>query len=560
MVWRVLAIAALFLSLPGVSKAQEPFVEQRETNPDYDEGDWISYSIARFVTSIAIGRQYIYFGTRHSGITRYDQFKEVWDFPWTLSNGLVDNSVQVVAYDFDTDFLWCATHRAVSYYNPTARKWRNTFKAEMPLSLDDEITSIGIDNDNIYFETKANKYFSANKYGSVVRQIDEPAGSDGLIKWYGARAGFRKDLPNFFMTDGYLFGADATIQDPHFRTARITATAADKWGHLWIGTWGLGAGKADLTSLRLEMLEFGLNNQTVGTIALADDVLWLAGSTNSKIGRGITAWDFRKDSWQRFEPEDISQLRSDQINQVTYLGGDDLWFSTDYGLARYSRSKAKWRETIDSFDGLGDNVVFDAIADETSIWVATRSGLSRIDKGSLAKTDSVIIERINHETLSVTQIRDLEFMGNLLWAATSHGVYVYDTIKKEGGFVAEVDGPFSSLSTSISVYGNEVWFGSQKGIDVFDYEKRQWLGVPEGRVFPDKYIHKILAGEKAVWAATSTGLLKYSRDDRRWRTFTMEDGLLDDRVYSLLLDGQYIWIGTHSGLTQFYWDSRFRID
>ncbi|MFQ5751434.1 MAG: hypothetical protein ACE5HI_05505, partial [bacterium] len=143
-------------------------MRNRESNPNYEQGDWKSYSVARYITSITVGHQYVYFGTRQSGITRYDQFQNRWDFPWTTSNGLADNEIWALAFDFDTGYLWCASHTAISYYHPTARRWTNYFKDEFGLPMVDEVESIRIESNKIFFKTQAGRLYETMKFGSVI--------------------------------------------------------------------------------------------------------------------------------------------------------------------------------------------------------------------------------------------------------------------------------------------------------------------------------------------------------------------------------------------------------
>ncbi|TDI82797.1 MAG: hypothetical protein E2O78_09250 [Caldithrix sp.] len=546
--------------IPATSvRSQDLHFRQRGTNPTYQEGDWVSYSVARFVSSIAVGRDYIYFGTRNSGITRYHQFQSRWDFPWTTSNGLADNEIWAVAYDFDTNYIWCASHRAVSYYRSTARQWQNAFKDEFGLPFHDEIVSIGIGRDKILFESRAGRQFETGKFGGPIILADKfDDNSNGELRWFGHRAQRGVKLPPFFTNRGYLFNAEGIIEDSNFRRAEVVAAVEDQWGNMWIATWGLGAGRGDVRTLQLDMLEFGLANATVDALTFMDDVLWMAGSKISDTNRGITAWDLDKDIWFSYEQRNISELLSDRIHSIS-LNNDTLLFSTDYGLSFYYPRKGRWL-TIDRFDGLSGNIIFDAVADDSTIWVATESGIDKISKKSLAKKDSIRIQAISPESLLFSEVRDLELVENLLWAATNDGIYVYDTSKDEGGFSVEFEGPLTETITSISRYENEIWFGSARGLDVFDFEKREWLGVPEGRAFPNKYINVVLAAKEAVWAATNSGVMKYDRASKYWRTFTTADGLIDNRVYALLLDGDYIWFGTELGLTQFYWNDPSRID
>ncbi|MFH1335459.1 MAG: hypothetical protein ABII96_02990, partial [Candidatus Zixiibacteriota bacterium] len=39
----------------------------------YLEGDWVSYSVFRYVTSVALDYRHVYFGTT-GGVTRYDRW------------------------------------------------------------------------------------------------------------------------------------------------------------------------------------------------------------------------------------------------------------------------------------------------------------------------------------------------------------------------------------------------------------------------------------------------------------------------------------------------------
>ncbi|NIR49067.1 hypothetical protein GWO43_11470 [candidate division KSB1 bacterium] len=541
---------------------QDSGIRQRETNPDYELGDWISYSVARFVTSIAVGHQYVYFGTAHSGITRYDQFQHRWEYPWTTSNGLADNEVLTVAYDFDTGFLWCATHTAISYYQPTAQRWTNFFKDEFGLPRSDEIESIGVTPNNLLFETRGGRLFEANKFGGVILVANNTGGnfiSRDKIRWYGKRAKRRREFPHFFMNNGYLFDPRGFVEDFDFRTAEVVASVEDDWGNLWIGTWGLGAGRGDVRSLQLEMLNFGLTNSVINSMTFHDQVLWIGGIKNFQNNRGsITAWDLDRQIWRYFEQRNIGGLRSDRIHSII-PDGDYIWFATGHGLSRYFSKERTWKN-YDNFDGLSDNQVFDVAVNDSAIWVATANGIDYIPKKHLAQKDSLQFKQVNPGNLTLVEVYDLEMMENLLWAASNQGIYVYDVSKKHGGYSVDVGGPVDRIINSISRYKNEIWFGSNSGIDVYDIEKKKWLGVPEGRFFPNTVVTRVLASKKAVWAATRQGVKKFNRKAKSWRDFTVEDGLIDNRVNALLLDGDYIWFGTDRGITQFFWNDPSRVD
>lgn len=538
-----------------------PQTRVRATNSNYDVNDWQSYSIARNIVSIALGNQYVYLGSLHSGILRFDQFQFTWDFPWTTSNGLADNTVWVVAYDKDTGLLWCATQKAICVYNPTARRWQNFFKDEIGIPVGDRVESIGIGKSNVFFVTRNQQTFEANKFGGVILTAKRKYRNlqvDRSIQWFGKITQRRQHFPQFFMANGYLFDSSGIIEGPDFRRAEIISSLEDEWGNFWIGTAGLGAGRGDIQSLQLNMLPFGLENPSVNALAFEGDILWIGGTGTGSLNRGITAWDFNRDEWRSYEQKNITDLYSNEVNAIA-VNGKNVMFATNYGLSQYSAEKNRWR-VFDRFDGLSDNQIFDVVVDDSSIWVGTASGIDRIWKYSLAKKDSVKIDHIIAGDIRLVEVYDLELMKNLLWAGTNNGIYVYDSRKDEGGFADEIGGPVSKLVTSVSNYGDELWFGSSRGIDVYNVKKKQWLGVPEARSFPNTPINQIVASKYVVWAATNNGVLKYSRNSKSWRKFTTADGLISNRVYSILLDGDYVWFGTDRGLTQFYWNSSHRID
>jgi len=560
--WRICCLVVLSWLGSGVSSAQGQSVRIRESNAHYESGDWQSYSVARTVTSIALGHQYVYFGTLNSGIARLDQYRQTWEFPWTISNGLANNTVWVVAFDFDTGLLWCATRRTISYYSPTSRRWQNFFTDEIGIPVSDRVESIGVGKNRIVFKTRNNRLYETNKFGGVILALHRGAGDAGggaPVRWYGKEARRKKPFPQFFMSNGYIFDPSGIIEGPNFRRAQVLSSLEDEWGNLWIGTAGLGAGRGDIQSLQLTMLPFGLANRSVRALCFLEDVLWMGGLGTSRENRGITAWDLSRDQWQTFEQRNITELYTNEINGIT-SNGRQVLFATNFGLTQYSPDKDRWR-TFDRFDGLSDNRIFDTVVDDSSIWVATASGIDRIWKHSmLRKKDSLKVDHVIAGDLTVVNVYDLELMDNLLWAGTDNGIYVYNMNTDRGGFADEIGGPTSRVITSVSRFGDELWFGSLRGVDVYNAKQKEWLGVPAARTFPNTPINRIVAAEEAVWAATNNGVMKFDRRSKSWRRFTVEDGLLSNRVYAILLDGDYVWFGTDRGLTRFYWNSPHRID
>ena len=141
----------------SIFRSGQAEIRIRETNRHYQQGDWITYSTTRFIRNISIGERYVYFATT-GGITRYNFFSNKWDFPWTISNGLADNNISLVAKDSNTGFLWCTHELGISYLEPASQLWFNFFYDEIGFDYNDYVTSIGFGDDRqIYLVTASNK-------------------------------------------------------------------------------------------------------------------------------------------------------------------------------------------------------------------------------------------------------------------------------------------------------------------------------------------------------------------------------------------------------------------
>ena len=549
-----LKIIIIGLLLPALVQTQ---VRIRETNRNYEVGDWITYSATRFIRNIALGEQYVYFATT-GGILRYNFFSNQWDFPWTISNGLADHNIYIVAKDFNTGFLWATHDLGISYLEPSSQWWFNFFYDEMGFAPDEVITSIGFGDDRqLYAVTSDNRWLVSDNTSVNFRAATRPA-NDGHITWYGEKAEPPGPLPYMFMSDGYLFDEQGRyIDDLNLRKFRITCWVKDAWQNLWIGTWGLGAGRGDLNTTRLEMLPFGLWDEAVDAIHFDGNAYWIGGVKNHNGSSGVTEWMLPQQKPNYYESYLINGFDNDEITAIAEEGRN-IWFGTHDGLSRYDRRKGIWR-TYTTANHLMNNWINDVVTDGESIWVATARGVSRVEAATVG-TDSLRIENIQRKSLANVEVFDLELQHNLLWMATEFGIFVYDIDKKSGGFYKGTVGPADRPTFAVSSYRDEIWFGTDEGVAAFDVKRREWLNPPARLYKTSAGINRIQAGREAVWVATNDGVLKYNRRGEYWVRFDMLDGLPSNEVYSLRLDGDYIWFGTPKGLTRFYWNSPYRTD
>lgn len=529
--WTMTLTLLLLLPMTSIAFAQT-------TRLHYEEGDWVSYTDFRYINSISIGPQYIYFGTT-GGITRFDRYRNRWDTPYTTSDGLSENWIERVAYDPSTQYIWCLTrNRSINYYQPTEKRWYISNSAPQGLLFQEP------------------------------PQVTYPD--------------FFTEFEYTFLTQGY----EASIQDRYLRTYSLTYSVTDNWNTMWIGTWGLNVGKADLHTQRLQLLRFGLIEPNVATMAFDGPAIWLAGIGELHGSQGITKFNRRSNQWTYYEARYIDGFGSDN---VTSIAADRryVWFGTYYGLAQLDKKKDSWK-TFTISDGLSDNEVLDLSLYRKILWIGTAFGLSMLDRETGA------IRKVENENLATSIVYDVEVDDGTIWAATNHGLYSRQKEHLEWDLFIDRDDRLGGVVAEIAVAKGSVWFAAIPSwaaeerlflrtqahqlstgkprvpgkeslpISLFlsklDTDTHTWEQYFPTGTFSFGTIYDLAVDDSLAWIATDEGVLKFDRRRDRWRRFTDEDGLLNNLVQTILLDGDHVWFGTPQGVTRFYWNDLYRID
>jgi len=561
----------LTFAAASVAVALLAFTFQRNSRHErYRPGDWVSYGVSRFISAVAVGPEYAYFGS-NTGVLRYDAIRGRWNAPYTTSDGLASNFITAVGYDPNTSFLWCATDEGVSWQHPSSLRWTNYSKSEIGIAGNEDVLSIGFDAEANWFETRT-QLFKQDKFGNVFLPARDEV--PGNIVWFGLRREPTPyPLPQFFMPGGFLYEparnvasnhmrAYGAVQDNRLRRAHITSALEDRWGNMWLGTSGLGAMRAELTLEQAELLRFGLANQRVEALLFNDEGLWIGGlnpdlsRSNDESARGITHWsnpqagNSRSDDWEYFEAYYNLEISSDEVHNFA-VHDKKLYCATENGIAIYDQKKDRWRRLL-STDGLADKRVNDVAVYNGFLYAATDLGLNRVEIKTIG-TDTLEIVELEIDRLRHFRIIDLERQKNLLWIATERGPYVYDMAKGAGGYLNDPEGPRDEYTEHISFADSVVWIGTDYGLEAFDTKNKKWLPAPARRRFTDARINCIEAGSDVVWVGTDAGVLKYHRGRKEWIRYTTEDGLLDNRVNAIAMDEELVWFGTDLGITVFRW-------
>jgi len=486
--WMLLFLLQLFC--PNASYSKFP----------YRPGDWTSYTVLRYVSSIDKDFNYIYFGTT-GGVSRYDFFANHFIEPLTESDGLLDDRVQKIAYDPMSNEIWFRTSSGVCRYNPAFQEFY--YGGAFP--------------DNLVHKDSADFVF-----------------------------------PAFFMDYGYSFIPDGYITDIYLDHYSITDRLFDMWGNLWIGTWGLNAGVASLRALELKMLKAGLYNDDVKALLLDGDDIWFGGATLVSRTTGLTRYNPKDEKWDYFESTTLSDL----VNKsITCMEKDSqyVWFGTTNGLLRYDKKKDKWR-SYDSFRGLWDNQVTALKSDPGLLWIGTRFGLNLY----YPKGDSII--RIKDDPIRGAYIYSIEKDTSFVWLGTDRGAFQIN--KRSGELIrfAIPEGVLNQWVKSVFKYQDELWFGTTEAVVEVNLKTRDRKIYQSPANYPGSEVNKIVCDDKYLWVGTILGVWKLNKIKNTWKGFFKEDGLLDNYIQDLLLDGDYVWFGTQRGATRLYWKSPLVID
>jgi len=556
------SIVAILSLVTAVYLGAQPSQRIRTSNRHYRRGDWITESTTRFIRDLDIGPNEVYFATT-GGITRFNHFSRQWQAPYTVSDGLPANDVRLVAYDENTGFLWCTTPTGISYLEPASLLWQNFYYDEMEFQPGETAQSLGFTVDRrVLLVTNRSRWFAAANTSGFFSSI-APVVDSGGTRWHGRQSSPEPPPPYLFLSDGLMYNEEKkSISDTHLRTFPVTCWARDEWQTLWLGTWGLGAGRADLNTSRLDLLPNGLWSPVVMAMERDEDAIWLAGVQSEKAGpAGITRRIDDSGGPEYIEPRFITGFHEDRI---TAIAADHraVWFGTLNGLTRYDKRKNSYR-TFFQTDHLSDPRITDLALLDNKLWVGTESGLSCITQSVKGKKDSFAVEVIDYKTIGATRIYDLALSEDLLWVATEYGLYRCDLADRSGEFYQGPLGPGTRPTFAVDCWGPEVWYATDSGISALIEDEAtfdQWpLRSLRNQTVTGR-IHRLAADDRCIWAAGDDGVLRLDRDENRWIHYTIEDGLPDDQVFCLLSEGDYIWFGSASGLTRFYWNAPYRID
>jgi hypothetical protein len=454
--------------------------------------EWESVTVTRFARSIIPGSRYVGIGTT-GGLLVYDRMHQRWHTLLTKADGLPDNSIDRVELESGGGFAILA------------RGWTALFEPASRRLL----------------------------YDPFLR----PAARSGDVQ-----------LPaNLYAGPDYQYFSDGRIAGPDGWAVPVMDAAGDDDAGLWLATWGLGSGRADLYSQRLRMEPHGLWHSDVRALDVKDGVLVAGGFGDAWASGGITELRLRDQQWKYLLAPDTPGLISDRVSGLA-LDGNTLWVAAEGSVSRRS-GNGRWRSWMPA-DGLPDGRTIAIAVGSGAAWVGTIDGAVAVAGDSLTVL-SPFIDR---------EVRDIAVGGGAVWWATDSGAHVYRGRWQSGRFL-RIDHPEGRLDgqiDAVGTYKSEVWWASASGIVAYDSEVGEWIDVPVAGPFSPGQVTDLAAEEANVWVASTTGVWRFIRERQEWFHYDESDGLIDRRVWSVATADDVVWFGTAGGLTKFDWSLRKR--
>ena len=483
------------------------------------------------VSSISVDGNYVWFGTAE-GLNRYDKTIDSWAVR-TRKDGLVSKVITTLAVE--PEYVWVGTDRevnpdphgwdedprfsrgGVSRYHRDTDSWNNYTKSDG--LIDNEITTIAVDDDNVWFGTQ-------NRGVSQYNQVDQT-----FIKTYTKTDLLKSNMITSIRADGFQIW---------FGTANAGVHRFIKPVNTWVHYT-----KAD-----------GLASNHVSWITTHGNDVWFGSKED-----GVSRFDKVSGEWTLYQQADFLA-----DNDVRYVASDpdgNLWAATVAGISIYSPQTQRW-ETIGREDGLPTPYVtsihFASQTNDTSndeavqVWIGTDRGIgSRTYTGQEWSFEVPPAAEMQGETFVTAVATASDPSGQQHWIGTSAGAALYDKVSKTWTPLPLPNTAKNPIITAVSVQGQEVWFAGAEGVWHYSTADEKTRAVTEG--LPSLYVNTLLSttinGAQTLWAGTRRGLARYDSGQHRWVPFAFNDKLPVSNITALAARDGVLWIGTPRGLANY---------
>jgi len=326
---------------------------------------------------------------------------------------------------------------------------------------------------------------------------------------------------------------------------------------------------------------FSLNARNVKVLKSQGDTLWMGTSM------GVIKYDTTSiDNYTVYDNRNT--LLSNGIFSISIDQKDKVWFGT-YGGGLSILAAGEW-VNINTPHGLNDAFVYDLKFTNTSMWVATWSGVNRVQGDPLIHDSwaSFTAENTNGGLID-NWVYAIEIgENNNIWFGTEGGLSLfngkqwknwnhknglgasYEIVKHDNRLATDSfkgshhSNQVINLPNTENVsyrpnyivsmrldQSNRLWIGTWGGgLSMFDPETQVFRNYTVQHGLPGNYILAIHEGsDDNLWIGSNKGLSKF--DGTTFLNYSQTNGLISDYVFSIEIDNDgFLWVGGHHGMTR----------
>ena len=382
----------------------------------------------------------------------------------------------------------------------------------------------------------------------------------------------------------------------------ISAINLDRFGTLWLGTFGNGAFRYEIIGNKIKLIEHleedissknSLKSSVIYSIyegnEANEDIVWL-GTRDA----GVHLFSHSKNSFKQWDNILIKQksvasasvfsICKDSFGELwvgTYDGlfkiniatsilekqflnkgkqsftqaifedsNKNLWIGTDEGVFRYNRNQKKFvKFDIPKVKGYEPKVMRFLEDKNHNIWVGTNAYLLKIAE----KTLKIYDKTPDNLWLSVMALEEDE-KGNI-WLGTGNGLVKFDP-KTEifKTYRNDANNPKSLINNMVLCIlndkNNKIWVGSSKGLSklVIENGKESFVHFTEKNGLPNSFVYGALPDSKGrIWLSTNNGISCFDPKQKTFKNYSSDDGLanreFNSGAYFKASDGELFFGG-----------------
>ncbi len=400
---------------------------------------------------------------------------------------------------------------------------------------------------------------------------------EGMI-WVGTEKGLNRFNPKTQQFKQFLQGplSDTTLSDDQIRVLEGNGN-----GTIWVGTSNGGVYRFLKDSSSFRRLPFdpsgkrGVPSNAIHSLYLDQEgLLWIGTA-----GEGLCRYNTQDSSFRVFNDETRDRygrvsLPDDEVLSVTRSPDGDIWAGTNKGAVRLVMEEQGYRSYHYSIrDGLEHPVVRDIYCDRKGkIWLGTDGGglvgVNHLSKGNIRIT-TFRHSYYEPHTLSNDRVNVIfEDRTASIWVGTRRGLSKFDRGKQNFEHLTyHVDRPKGLNDKSVWSIFHEpekgvLWVGTSKGLNRIDREREeyQYLTGLLNKTTSDQTILSICRDSRdRLWIGTVTGFFRIMNPDDPQKVTLKKIPYREEKpgskegekVYEIYEDRQgYLWIGTRDGLSR----------